>query len=270
MGPVRSFSVLDDDRLAAFRRTGLLRLPGAIPAPGAAAMVDRIWDHLHRSHGVVRDRRQTWTAGPATGLRAITDAPEFQALGSATVRGALDDLLGAGRWQPPRRWGRLLVTFPAAGQQWTLPAGAAWHNDFVPLQPGPAVRAVQLFTILHELPARGGGTLVVTGSHHLVTRYITGTGEAPHPSRVRPALGEHPWLRQLWEPPASATADERIHRAMTEGTRIDDVDLRVVELTGRAGDVFVMHCDTLHAAAPNGHEEPRMMATTIVPAATVS
>jgi ectoine hydroxylase-related dioxygenase (phytanoyl-CoA dioxygenase family) len=57
---------------------------------------------------------------------------------------------------------------------------------------------------------------------------------------------------------------------MTEGTRIDDVDLRVVELTGRAGDVFVMHCDTFHAAAPNRQEEPRMMATTIVPAVAVS
>ncbi|GAA3923121.1 hypothetical protein Aau02nite_31810 [Amorphoplanes auranticolor] len=208
----------------------MLRLPGAIPGPEAAAMVDRIWDHLHRSHGVIRDRRQTWPAGQITGLRAVTDTPEFQALGSATVRGALDDLLRAGRWQPPRRWGRLLGTFPSPGRQWTLPDGAAWHNDFVPLQPGPALRAVQLFTILHDLPARGGGTLVVTGSHHLVTRYITGT----------------------------------------EGTRIDDVDLRVVELSGRPGDVFVMHCDTLHAAAPNSHEEPRMMATTIVPAKTVS
>jgi hypothetical protein len=30
---------------------------------------------------------------------------------------------------------------------------------------------------------------------------------------------------------------------MTDGTRIGDVELRVVELTGQAGDAFVMHCD---------------------------
>ena len=256
--------MLNDNQLSHFRETGLLRLPGAIPAKDAAAMVDRIWEHLHRSHGVIRDRQETWTADQPAGLRAITAAPEFRALGSAAIRAALDDLLGAGRWQPPRRWGRLLVTFPSPDQDWTLPAGAAWHNDFVPLRPDTGERAVQLFTILRHLPTRGGGTVVLTGSHHLVTRYTADSGNAPHPSRVRQVLGEQPWLRDLWEPPASSTAEQRIHRYMTDGTRIGDVDIRVVELTGRPGDAFVMHCDTFHAAAPNCHDGPRMMATNIV------
>ncbi|MEU8608281.1 phytanoyl-CoA dioxygenase family protein [Actinoplanes sp. NPDC048791] len=255
--------MLDDDQLSEFRDTGLLRLPGAIAPKDAAAMVERIWDHLH-NHGAVRDRPDTWTAGPATGLRAVTGAPAFRALGSTRVRAALDDLLGVGCWQEPRRWGRLLVTFPASDRLWTLPAGGAWHNDFVPLRPGTPVRALQLFTILQDVPARGGGTLVVTGSHHLVTRYSVETGKAPHPSQVRQALGAHVWLRELWEPAATTTPGQRIRRAMVEGVRIGDVDLRVVELTGRAGDSFVMHCDTLHAAAPNAREEPRMMATSIV------
>jgi hypothetical protein len=255
--------MLTDDQLSRFRDTGLLHLPGAVPAGDAAAMVDRIWDHLRRRHGVARDHPETWTVGQPAGLRAITGAPEFRALGSATIRAALDDLLGAGRWSPPRRWGRLLVTFPARDRTWTVPAGGAWHNDFVPLRPGTGARAVQLFTILRDLPARGGGTLVLTGSHHLVSRFTADTGEAPHPSRVRQALGDRPWLRGLWDPPA-ATAGQRIQRYLTDGTRIGDVDLRVVELTGRAGDAFAMHCDTLHAAAPNCHDQPRMMATTIV------
>jgi ectoine hydroxylase-related dioxygenase (phytanoyl-CoA dioxygenase family) len=51
---------------------------------------------------------------------------------------------------------------------------------------------------------------------------------------------------------------------MTDGIRIGDMDMRVVELTGRPGDAFLMHCDTFHAAAPNCHDEPRMMATNIV------
>ena len=46
-----SGSMLDDDQLSDFRDTGLLRLPEAIPPKDAAAMVDRIWDHLH-SHGI--------------------------------------------------------------------------------------------------------------------------------------------------------------------------------------------------------------------------
>ena len=155
----------------------------------------------------------------------------------------------------------LRVTFPSQDQEWTLPVGAAWHNDFVPLRPDPGERAVQLFTILRNLSTRGGGTLVLTGSHHLVTRYTTDSGNAPHPGRVRQVLGEQLWLRDLWEPPASTTPEQRIHRYMANDTRIGDTDMRVVELTGRPGDAFVMHCDTLHAAAPNCHDEPRMMAT---------
>ncbi|AGL16149.1 phytanoyl-CoA dioxygenase family protein [Actinoplanes sp. N902-109] len=255
--------MLNVDQLVAFREAGLLHLPAAIQAQATAAMVDRVWQHLSESHQVVRDRPETWTESQSSGLRALTAEPTFASLGSSTVRAVLDDRLGTGRWQPPRRWGRLLVTFPSRGRQWGLPTGGAWHNDFVPLRHGPGERALQLFMILQDLPATGGGTLVLTGSHRLVSRYIADTGKAPHPSDLRRALGEHRWLRDLWNPPGDTTGERRIQRYMNDGIRIDDVDLRVVEVTGRAGDVFVMHCDTFHAAAPNTHNQPRIMATNI-------
>jgi hypothetical protein len=154
-----------------------------VPPEDAAAMVDRIWEHLADDLRIIRSRPETWTVDQPAGLRAITAEPEFQALGSATIRAALDDLLGAGRWQPPRRWGRPLITFPTPDKPWTIPTAGAWHNDFVPLRPGTGERAVQLFTILQDLPARGGGTLILTGSHRLITRYIADTGNAPHPNR---------------------------------------------------------------------------------------
>jgi hypothetical protein len=256
--------MFSDDHDVQFHRTGLLRLPGAVAATDIEAMVDRIWEHLDRSYGIVRDRPETWTVGTPSGLRAITAAPQFQALGSTAVRDAVDDLLGEGRWVPPRRWGRLLVTFPSGAAEWDLPRGGAWHNDFVPPRPEGGLRAVQLFVILTDLPARGGGTLVLTGSHHLIGRYLADSGAAPHPRQLRHVLGAHPWLRDLWQPSRCASAEQRIHRFMTDGTRIGGVDLRVVELTGRAGDAYVMHCDTFHAAAPNCRHEPRLMATNIV------
>jgi hypothetical protein len=256
--------MFDDDDYAEFSRAGLVRLPGGVAARDADAMVDRIWEHLDRRPGVARDRPESWTVAQPAGLRAATAAPEFSALGSTAVRAAVDDLLGAGRWQPPRRWGRLLVTFPSHAAEWDLPKGGAWHNDFVPLRPGADVRAVQLFVILKDLPPRGGGTLVLTGSHRLISRYVSDSGKPPHPRTLRQVLGEHPWLRELWEPSRYPSAWQRIRRYMTDGTRVGDVDLRVVELTGRAGDAFVMHCDTFHAAAPNCRDEPRMMATDLL------
>ena len=57
---------------------------------------------------------------------------------------------------------------------------------------------------------------------------------------------------------------DRIQRYMNDGTIIDGVPLRVVELTGEPGDVIVMHSDTFHAAAPNRLTEPRMMLTEMI------
>src|SRR3954466_1661929 len=106
-----------DDHYGEFRRTRLVRLPGAVTAKDVEAMVDRIWRHLGRSHGIVRERPETWTAEQPTGLGAVTAhrppglgavpaAPEFKALGSGALSAAVDDLIGIGRWHPPRRWGR--------------------------------------------------------------------------------------------------------------------------------------------------------------------
>lgn len=245
----------------AFRRTGLARLAGAVTAPEAVA--GRIWTHL-AGVGILRDRPGTWTVSQPTGLRAVTASPEFRALGSPAIRAAADELLGAGRWLEPRRWGRPLVTFPSGGPEWTLPTGGAWHNDFVPLRPGADPRAVQIFVILSDLAPRGGGTLVLTGSHHLVGRYLAESGEEPHPRTLRRVLGGHPWLGELFEPARAMPAAERIGRFMTEGARVGGVDLRVVELTGKAGDAFVMHCDTFHAVAPHRGATPRMMTTAIL------
>jgi hypothetical protein len=51
---------------------------------------------------------------------------------------------------------------------------------------------------------------------------------------------------------------------MTDGVVIDGTRVRVRELTGRAGEVVLMHPRTLHAPAPNTHPTPRMMLVEIV------
>ena len=66
-------------------------------------------------------------------------------------------------------------------------------------------------------------------------------------------------------PQATAEAMcDRIQHYMNDGTVVDGVPLRVVELTGQPGDVILMHCDCFHAAAPNRLTEPRMMLTGMI------
>jgi ectoine hydroxylase-related dioxygenase (phytanoyl-CoA dioxygenase family) len=48
---------------------------------------------------------------------------------------------------------------------------------------------------------------------------------------------------------------------MREGTCVDGVTVRVVEMTGEAGDVYFMHPSLLHAPSPNACNQPRLALT---------
>jgi ectoine hydroxylase-related dioxygenase (phytanoyl-CoA dioxygenase family) len=253
--------MLTEAQFEEFERTGLLRLAGAIPAADTAVMCDRIWDHVAAEYGMLRTDPATWSIEQRlSGLQKVAGHHEFHGIGSPAVRAALDDLLGS--WTKGRHWCTLLVNFPLREDTaWDVPLNV-WHNDFVHFEAGTRLRAVQLFVLLDDVRPRGGATLVLAGSHRLVSRYADPAEDGPHPKRLRRELGAaHPWLAELW---SGDGGGDRIQRYMVDGFEVDGVPLRVVELSGRAGDVFFMHCDTFHTAAPNCLDQPRMMATNII------
>jgi Phytanoyl-CoA dioxygenase (PhyH) len=248
--------VLTADQHDEFHTTGLLRLEAAFPRPAAEAMLDRLWEFLAGQYAIDRDERSTWTVESPAGFQPVTHSGVFRAVGSDSLCAALDALFGAGQWVRPQWWGRPLVTFPGDGP-WELP-DRGWHFDFMPASAGQ--RPVQFFAFLNEVHPRGGGTLVLTGSHRLVAPYLD-RGEAFRMPAVRASLAAHPWLHGLWEP---GDGGDRIQRYMNDGTIVDGVPLRVVELTGKPGDVILMHSDCFHSAAPNHLAEPRMMLTGMI------
>jgi len=248
--------VLTADQDDEFRTTGLLRLPGAFPEAAAESMCDRLWEFLAGRYAIERDERSTWTVEHPTGFQPVTHSGAFRAVGGEVLHAALDALFGAEGWARPRWWGRPLVTFPGDGP-WQLPA-RGWHFDFMPASVGQ--RPVQFFAFLSRVRPRGGGPLALAGSHRLVAKYL-GRGEAFRMGLVRTALATDPWLRGLW---ASGEGDDRIQRYLDYENVVDGVPLRVVELTGEPGDVFLLHCDTFHTAAPNRLTEPRMMLTDMI------
>lgn len=247
-----------------FDRLGLIRLPAAIPSADAAAMRNRIWSFLHDRDAIERDNVSSWPAGPIFGFHQLSRSGAFAPLGSATISAAIDDLIGKGRWR--REGGRVLVTFPQPDIVWTVP-DSAWHVDYIPLQEEGGTRAVQLFVVLDYLRSEGGATLVLTGSHRLVNRYVATSGREPRPRAMKSALGSaHQWLAELWGSDTDAAdmdVSSRIRRYMDEGAVIEDVRVVVRELCGAAGDVFIMNSDCFHTAAPNCQEKPRMMLTSI-------
>ena len=52
---------------------------------------------------------------------------------------------------------------------------------------------------------------------------------------------------------------ERIERFMGRVEDLDGIPLQVVEATGNAGDVILVHPLVMHVAAPNNAAQPRFM-----------
>lgn len=253
--------MLSVDEQDTFNSHGLVKLPKAIELTDAGRMSDAVWSFLSQDRGVDRCDPATWTNQRPSGFQPLTRSGALDRVWTPTVCDALEALLGQQERQIRERV-RVLMTFPQR-TSWTVP-GAGWHFDYTPLQEAPGPRAVQIFALLEDVHPRGGGTLVLTGSHRLVSDFIVRTGKDPNPRTVRTDLdGAHPWLAALWDGENSADPD-RTARFLNRPELIGGVPIKVVELTGQAGDVFVMHSDCFHAVAPNSLDVARVMCTSLV------
>jgi ectoine hydroxylase-related dioxygenase (phytanoyl-CoA dioxygenase family) len=127
-----------------------------------------------------------------------------------------------------------------------------------------------VFTFLDEVAARGGGTLVMPGSHRVTWQVCQRSGGFMRTRDIKAALaGEHSWFADLWRVPVTDT--RQLSRYLDDGTVIDGTHVRVAELCGQPGDVVLMNQRVLHVAAPNARTTPRMMLSefiNLIPAVT--
>jgi hypothetical protein len=244
--------------LRRFERDGYVVVRQAFPRADALAMEGRWWSELADTHGIRRDDRSSWRQIPGN-LKAAKRDPAQRAILTETVSGVFDDLLGAGTWSPPKDWGVTLVTFPQPGS-WELPTHF-WHWD------NPAElhldRPTGLFIVsfIGPVAPRSGGTLIISGSPRLLIQQLTalsadqryGLGSKPW-ERFHHS---HPWLMALTGHAPSPT--DRIAAFMDRETIVEDVPLRVVELTGEPGDMIICHPLMVHCAGPNRGARPRFM-----------
>lgn len=252
----------DADLRSHFDEHGFVRLRSGFSAEHAAVMADAVWTELKRKHGIDRDVPATWTVTEPRGLGALRRKGAFDALATPEVKAAIGILMGRDGWPPPVSWGDPLVTFPDQGT-WDVPADG-WHIDF-PARGAPgSTLLLKWLGYLAPVPARGGGTLVLAGSHRLVETYLR-HADPSDPGRsptLRDAIfGSHPWLRTIRQPDPPSASGHRAVRLMEQGAAVSGVPVRVVELTGQPGDVVFMHPHLFHAAAPNRSPAPRLMVT---------
>jgi hypothetical protein len=256
--------MLTPQQLDEFQRAGIVRVPGAISQRGAAAMCDAVWDMMARNYKIRRDNPRTWKAQRVVGTRerpkAITVAQVVNPL-----RPILDRILASADWECDQHWGSLLVSFPGSWHEpvpngWYLPH-QGWHLDAPVVRALPDLYGVRVFACLAKLEPKGGATLAVAGSPRLAVALANARGAAKMRSRdVRKGLAErYEWMQEL-----CSETDDRIARFMNTTTTVEGVDLRVVEMTGDPGDVYLVHPLMVHAGSPNCLDTPRIVLSSTV------
>jgi hypothetical protein len=251
--------VLTAQQRLEFEELGFVRLRDVFSDDDAARMRRVVWRELERRYGVVEDDRNTWKIQLASGMQTSKKHRAFSAIGGQPLVDAVEALLGDGSWAMPPHWGQVMVTFPDEGAPWRLP-GRLWHVDYQYTNAPTPLFGLKLFAFFGDVEAQGGGTLVVSGSHRVVERFVAETppdARADYRTCRLRFMKQDPWFRTL------ANADDpdpdRNARFMESDHDADGIAVRVVELTGRPGDVVLTHPWTLHHAAPNAASYPRMM-----------
>lgn len=258
--------MLTEQQRDEFHRFGILRVPGAIPSRAANAMCDSVWEMLARRYKIGRDDPETWEAQRIMGTKERPDAITFAQIVNPALRSMLNQLLAPAEWECDPHWGSLLVSFPggwpAAPNGWDVPH-QGWHLDAPVVRSLPELYGVRIFTCLAELAPQGGATLAVAGSPRLAQELATARGIAKMRSaNVRKALMDrYSWMKELC---SFDLAIDRVQRFMKTAAILEDVEVRVVEMTGEPGDVFLVHPLMMHAGSPNCSALPRMVLSSTV------
>jgi len=215
-----------------FRDNGYLLLKGALPRK----QLDPIKNHVLAE----LKRLKIWSSG-RTLSASMKKTPVFQqvtkqiqlirypALYSRVITPEIQSAITS---LAQRRLGfdqdaQFLISLPH-GIDWTL-HGLKWHVDISLDTPG--LPGIQAFILIDDVRLRGGATMAVVGSHALADRGKRG--------RAREIL--------------KGSGD--IEKELA------DLGLSILEMSGEAGDVYLMDMRLLHTPSVNATQNVRLMAT---------
>ena len=229
--PLYASRWMTPDQRSAFRESGYVLLRGALHRNQVEPIRRHVVDELKRL--------KIWASGKTLSA-SIKKAPAFQQIAKLSrllqqdrldARVSNDDTISAIASLAETRLvaaqSKLLVSLPNQGA-WTL-NGLSWHIDISPTG-HEHVPGIQAFILIDDVRPRGGATLALAGSHCL----------AGQPSkRVREILR------------TSGDLQNELRR----------YDLSVVEMSGHAGDVYLMDMRLLHTPSINSTNKLRIMAT---------
>jgi hypothetical protein len=231
-----SAMTLTTEQVERFVADGFVQLRAAFPRE----LADRGREILWRDVGADPDDPSTWTR-PVVRLGGYADPPFREAANTPILRGALDQLVGAGRWAPLRGLGTFPVRFPSEHD----PGDAGWHIDASFAAEGADPNDIMAWRA--NIHSKGRSLLMLF--------LFSDVGEQDAPTRIR--VGSHLDVARMLAPHGEAGVS-----VMAFGAGWADIGRERAEVlaTGEAGDVFLCHPLLLHSAQPHRGTRPRFMA----------
>lgn len=137
---------------------------------------------------------------------------------------------------------QLLITLPQK-EQWTL-KNLRWHLDLsVPKE--NKISGLQAFVLIDDIKPKGGATLAMAGSHKL--HYVKEAKGNAHT-----LLHNNPDFLNLFNNDNNDLSITQI---------INGIPISLTEMSGQAGDIYLMDLRVLHCPSVNASKNIRMMAT---------
>ena len=252
--------MLNEADLRQFQEQGFLVVRDCVPETIVQQARGTIWADLMSKHNL-HDDPDTWQgqyfAHTAKSLNGW-DMPSNQ------IRLLLDDLLGEKKWvsdHESKSCGVVFASLPHTNEAdiWTV--SGEWHWDQGENRHLPSYNGMQVCTLLTDAKHQDGGTLFVSGSHHLVLEHFHRTrgqfSDNYSSARMRSFFKTEEWFRDLDR--GTVPKRERVATYMEQVSEFNDVRLQVHEMTGKSGDVYFLHPLLVHAGTANGGQTPRLM-----------
>ena len=229
--------MLSNSQVQQFIEDGFVRIDGAFPRQLADQGRAILWRDLPCDP----DDPATWTE-PLVRLGHYGDAPFEQAVNSAVLYEAFDQLVGTGRWRPRTNLGAFPVRFPSRVD----PGDTAWHIDVgFPDDGGSWDDRTDYYSKWRvNITSRGRALLMLF--------LFSDVSEFDAPTRIR--AGSHLDIAPLLEPAGEAGMTPPMFSVEAASHRPE------VLATGEAGTVFLCHPFLVHAAQRHRGSTPRFLA----------
>lgn len=257
-----------------FYNHGWVRLPEAFPRRQMLKAQDSVWELMReRGYDVYRDRPETWTEPLIHLKECIDDDPRFDVCYTERWREAVEDLVGEGRWKHRDDkigfgWWPVSFVNPEVNE-WIVPTnGWHWDGQHFHHHVHAPDQGLLMIVLCSDIESQGGATCVLENSHHLVARYLQ--EQEPHGVTLQEggtAVRKlYPEMRKLCgiDP---MPEEERNECFMQQGW-VDEESgarIKVIEATGRAGDIYFLHPFTFHSRSDKIKGEPRFICNWTAP-----